>query len=147
MSRNRSLDSFPTALPCVPSLERINRRSFTLANRTDRETFHELSSFYPPLFFEPTIPARILLISDYRRIFAAEYGGCCRGIAIGLTCWWLEVFGEYQFHSIRDVWEIRKVKSRISYYFFFFVCPEARAKGVDGVLCRDFLRLALDFFF
>lgn len=62
---------------------------------------------------------RILLISDYRRIFAAEYGGCCRGIAIGLTCWWLEVFGEYQFHSIRDVWEIRKVKSRISYYFFF----------------------------
>lgn len=90
MSRNRSLDSFPTALPCCPpSLERINRRSFTLANRTDRETFRELSSFYPPLFFDTTNPDsfNIRLPSNICR----RIGGCR---------YWLNLL------VIRDVWRV-----------------------------------------
>lgn len=74
------------------------------------------------LLFSSIPPPRILLISDYRRIFAAGLVA----VAIGLTCWWLEVFGEYQFHSIRVV---REIKSRISYFFF----PEARGEKTNAL--------------
>lgn len=72
-------------------------------------------------------------------ICPAEYGGCCcrarnRYWLLTVDDW--EVFGERQFHSIRDVWEIRKVKSRIITFFFFFSCVQKREWRV---LCR-FLR-------